>query len=211
MTNDPKVVIEEVVSSLKRRHNAEDRELSDYTKHLISQLSKPYNRTQRGDIHSTPLTIRELDEVLHKLKRGKTRGEDGLPAELYRRLPLYLKRPLGARLWNVAIRRADTQHCAPGNLTDALSLFGLSHQLDLFVSIFFRTIKARAQDLSRMKGLCTLVILRSATGLQTDFRQARLFQSLFLYAPALAHLSLLNPLVLFVNVSFFVILPFALV
>ena len=101
------------------------------------------------------------------------------------------------------------QHCAPGNLTDPLSLFCLSHQLELFFSIFFRTIKARAQDLSRMKGLCTLVILRSATGLQTDFRQARLFQSVFLFAPALAHFSLLSPLVHFSMYHFllFFLLP----
>ena len=56
------------------------------------------------------------------------------------------------------------QHCAPGNLSDPLSLLCLSHQLELFFSIFFRTIKARAKDLSRMKGLRTLLILRSATG-----------------------------------------------
>ena len=66
-----------------------------------------------------------------------------------------------------------------------------------FLFYFFGTIKARAQDLSRMTGLCTLVILRSATGLQTDLRQARLFQSAFLFAPALAHFSSVSPLVQF--------------
>ena len=72
-----------------------------------------------------------------------------------------------------------------------------------FLFFFFRTTTARAQDLSRMKGLCTLVILRSATGPQTDFRQDRLFQSVLLFAPALAHVSSLNPLVHFFIISSF--------
>ena len=66
-----KVVVEEVVNSFKQQHNAEDRDLSDYTKHLISHLPKLYNPTQRRDIPRAPFTIRELDEVLHKLKPGK--------------------------------------------------------------------------------------------------------------------------------------------
>ena len=65
---------------------------------LISHLPKLYNPTQRRDMHRTPFTIRELDEVLYKLPPGKTLGLDGLPAELYRRLPLNLKRHLAARL-----------------------------------------------------------------------------------------------------------------
>ena len=58
-------------------------------------------------MHRNPFTIRELDEVLYKLQPGKTRGVDRLPAELYRRLPLKLKRHLAARLWDVAIGKMD--------------------------------------------------------------------------------------------------------
>ena len=43
--------------------------------------------------------------MLYKLQAGKTPGVDGLPAELYRRLPLNLKRHLAARLWDIAIRK----------------------------------------------------------------------------------------------------------
>ena len=75
--------------------------------HTISHLPKLYPRTQRRDVHCTPFTILELDEVLHKLKPGKTAGVDGLPAELYSRLPLHLKRNLAARLWDIAIGMAD--------------------------------------------------------------------------------------------------------
>ena len=67
-TNDAKVVIEEPFNRFKCQHNADDGEPSDYTKHLISHLPKLYNRTQRCDVHRTPFTIRELDEVLHNLK-----------------------------------------------------------------------------------------------------------------------------------------------
>ena len=49
-------------------------------------------------MHRTPFTIRELDEVLYKLQLGKNPGVDGLPAKLYRRLPLNLKRHLPALL-----------------------------------------------------------------------------------------------------------------
>ena len=98
MTNDPKVVLEEVLNSFLRQQNTEDGELSAYTEELISHLPKLYNRTQRRDMHRTPFAIRELDEVLYKLQPGKTPGMDGLPAELYRRLPLNLKRHLAARL-----------------------------------------------------------------------------------------------------------------
>ena len=58
-------------------------------------------------MHRTPFTIRELDEVLYKLQPGKTPGVDGHPAELYRRLPLNLKRHLAARLWDIAIGKTD--------------------------------------------------------------------------------------------------------
>ena len=58
-------------------------------------------------MHRTPFTIRELDEVLHKLQPGKTLGVDKLPAELYRRLPLNLKRHWAARLWDIAIGKTD--------------------------------------------------------------------------------------------------------
>ena len=107
MTNDCKVVIEEVLNNFKRQHNAEDGELSDYTIHLISHLPKLYNWTQRHGIHRTPFTIREIDEVLHKLKPGKTPGVNCLPVELYGRPPLLLKMHLAARLWDIAIGRVD--------------------------------------------------------------------------------------------------------
>ena len=98
VTNDPKVVLEEVFNSFQRQHNTEDGELSAYTEELISHLPNLYNRTQRRDMDRAPFTIRELDEVLYKLQPGKTPGVDGLPAKLYRRLPLNLKRHLAARL-----------------------------------------------------------------------------------------------------------------
>ena len=109
VTNDPKVVLEEVLNSFLRQHNTEDGELSAYTEELISHLPKLYYRTQQRDMHRTPFTIRELDEVLYKLQPGKTPGVDGLPAELYRRLPLNLKRHLAARLWDIAIGKTDVQ------------------------------------------------------------------------------------------------------
>ena len=107
MTNDPKVVLEEVLNSFLRQHNTEDGELSAYTEELISHLTKLYNRTQRRDMHRTPFTIWELNEVLYKLQPGRTPGLERLPAELYRRLPLNLKRPLAARLWHIAIGKTD--------------------------------------------------------------------------------------------------------
>ena len=67
VTNDPKVVLEEVLNSFLRQHNTEDGELSAYTEELISHLPKLYNRTQRRDMHRAPFTIWELDEVLYKL------------------------------------------------------------------------------------------------------------------------------------------------
>ena len=45
--------------------------------------------------------------MLYKLQPGKTPGVDRLPAELYRRLPLHLKRHLAARLWDIAIGKMD--------------------------------------------------------------------------------------------------------
>ena len=107
VTNDPKVVLEEVLSSFQRQHNTEDGELSACTEELIAHLPKLYNRTQRRDMHRTPFTILELDEVLYRLQPGKTPGPDGLPAELYRRLLLNLKRHLAARLWDIAIGKTD--------------------------------------------------------------------------------------------------------
>ena len=107
VTNDPKVVLEELLNSSQRHHNTEDGEPSAYTEESISHLPKLYNRTQRQDMHRTPYTIRELDEVLYKLQPGKTLGVDGLPAELYRRLPLNLKRHLAAPLSETAIRKTD--------------------------------------------------------------------------------------------------------
>ena len=107
VTNNPKVVLEEVLNSFLRQHNTEDGELSAYTEELISHLPKLYNRTQRRDMHQTPFTIQELDEVLHKLQPGKSPGVGGLPAELYLRLLLNLKRHLAARLWDIAIGKTD--------------------------------------------------------------------------------------------------------
>ena len=96
VTNDPKVVLEEVLNSFLRKHNTEDGELSAYTEELIlhlpklyntdygelsayteeliSHLPKLYNRTQRQDMHRTPFTIRELDEVFTNYNREKPRG-----------------------------------------------------------------------------------------------------------------------------------------
>ena len=99
--------LEEVLNSFLRQHNTEDGELSAYTEELISLLPKLYNRTQRRDMHRTPCTIQELDEVLYKLQPGKTPGVDGLPAELYSRLPLNLKRHLATRPWDIAIGKTD--------------------------------------------------------------------------------------------------------
>ena len=107
VTNDPKVVVEEVLNSFQRQHNTEDGELSVYMKKLISHLPKPYSQTQRRDMHQTPFTSRELDEVLYTLQPGKSPAVDGLPAELDRRLLLNLKRHLAARLWDIAIGKMD--------------------------------------------------------------------------------------------------------
>ena len=107
VTNDPKVVLEEGLNSFLCQHNTEDGELSAYTEELISHLPRLYNRTQRRDMHRAPFTIQELDEVLYKLQPGKPPGVDILPAELYRRLPLNLKRHLAARLWDIAIGKTD--------------------------------------------------------------------------------------------------------
>ena len=109
MTNDPKVGLVAVLNSFQHQHNTEDEELSAYTEELISHLPKLYNRTQRRDMHRTPFTIRELDEVLYKIQPGKTPGVDGLPAELYRRLQLNLKRHLAALLSDIIIRKTDVQ------------------------------------------------------------------------------------------------------
>ena len=105
VTNDSKVFLEEVLHSFLRQHNTEDGELSAYTEELILHLPKIYNRTQRPDMHRTLFTVRKLNEVSCKLQPGKTLGVDGLPAELYRRLPPNLKRHLAARLWDIAIRK----------------------------------------------------------------------------------------------------------
>ena len=53
LTNDPKVVLEEVLNSFLRQHNTEDGELSAYTEEVISYLPKLYNRTQRPHAHDT--------------------------------------------------------------------------------------------------------------------------------------------------------------
>ena len=107
VTDDPKVVLEEVLNSFQRQHNTEDEELSAYTEEWISHFPKLYKQTQPRDMHSTPFTIRELDEVLYTLQPGKGPRVDGLPAELYRGLPLNLKRHLAAHLWDIAIGKTD--------------------------------------------------------------------------------------------------------
>ena len=107
VTNNPKVFLEEVLKSFQRQNNTEEEELSAYTEELTTHLPKLYNRTQRRDMHGTPFTIREPDEVLYKLQPGKSPGLDGLPAELYRRLPLNLKRHLAACLWDIVIGKTD--------------------------------------------------------------------------------------------------------
>ena len=107
MTNDPKVVLEEVLNSLQRQRNTEDEELSACTEEWISHLPKLYNRTQRRDTHRTPFSIWKLDEVLYKLQPRKTLGVDGLAAELYCSLPLYLKWHLAACPWDIAIGKTD--------------------------------------------------------------------------------------------------------
>ena len=107
VTNDPKVVLEEVFNSFQRQHNTEEDGLSAYTEEVILHLPKLYNRTQRRHLHRTPFTIQERDEVLYKLQPGKTPGVEGLPAELHRRLPLNLKRNLTDRLWDIAIGKTD--------------------------------------------------------------------------------------------------------
>ena len=61
VTNETSLVIEEVLNSFKRQHNAENGELSVYTKELISSVAKPYNRTQRQDMYRSLFTIGELD------------------------------------------------------------------------------------------------------------------------------------------------------
>ena len=51
VTNDPKVVLEKVLSSFKRQHNTKDGELSAHPEELISHLPELYIRTQRRDMH----------------------------------------------------------------------------------------------------------------------------------------------------------------
>ena len=103
VTNDLKVVLEEVLNSFQRQHNIEDGELSAYTEELISHLPKLYNLSQQRDMHRTPFTVPELDEMLYKLQRKETPGVARLLAGLYRRLTLSTKRHLAAQMWDIAI------------------------------------------------------------------------------------------------------------
>ena len=59
VTNDPKVVLGEILNSFQRQHNTEDKELSAYTEELISHLPKLYNPTLQRDMHRTSFTIRD--------------------------------------------------------------------------------------------------------------------------------------------------------
>ena len=52
-------------------------------------------------------------------------------------------------------------HYALGVLRDPLSLLCLTLQLEIFSIFSLRTKRTRAQDLSRIKGLCTLLIFSS--------------------------------------------------
>ena len=56
VTNNLKVVLEEVLNSFLRQHNTEDGELSAYTEEKISHLPKLYNRTQLKPVR-TPVAI----------------------------------------------------------------------------------------------------------------------------------------------------------
>ena len=107
ISNDPGIVMVEVLQSFRRQQNTADRKLSNYTKELISHVPQLYNRTQRRDMHRIPFTMRELDAVLLKLQIGKTPRVDRLPAELYRSLPLHPKGHLAPCLWDIAIGKSD--------------------------------------------------------------------------------------------------------
>ena len=142
VTNDPKVVLEEVLNSFLRQHNTGDGELSECMEKLISHLPKLYNRTQRRDMHRSPFTIRELNEVLYKPQPGKTPGLDRLPAELYRRLPLNLKRHLAARLWDIAIGKTDVPPVW-ANLVHPLYMKGNRANTDNWISIVCALTEAK--------------------------------------------------------------------
>ena len=156
MTNSSNEIIEEVLNSFKCQHNAEDRESSDYTKNLISHLPPLYNRTQRRKMHRTPFTIRGLDEVLYKQKPRKTTGVDGLPAELYRRLPLNLKRRLTAHLWDIAIGRTDIP-MDWANLVHPLYKKGNSTNLENWRPIICGTTEAKLIWMLILKGVAPVV------------------------------------------------------
>ena len=99
VTHDPKVVLEEVLNSFQRQHNTEDGELSAYTEELISHLPQPNNRTQRR-------ACTERRSAFGNSMKCCT-NYNGLPAELYRRLPLNLKRHLPAPLCDITIGKTD--------------------------------------------------------------------------------------------------------
>ena len=104
-------------------------------------------------MHRAPFTIRELDEVLYKLQPGNTPGVDGLPAELYRRLPLNLKRHLAARLWDIAIRKTDVPPDW-GNLVHPLYKKGDRANPDNWRPIVCATTEAKL--------ICMLILKRVA-------------------------------------------------
>ena len=153
VTNDPKV---EVLNSFQRQQNTKDEELSAYTEVMISHLTKLYNQTQRQDMHRTPFIIQELDVVLYKLQPGKAPGVDGLPAKLYSRLPLNLKRHLAARVWDIAIRKTDSPPDW-ANLVHALYKKGDCANPDNWRPIVCATTEAKLIWILILKGMALAV------------------------------------------------------
>ena len=73
-TNDPKVVLEEVLNSFQRQHNTEDEELSAYTEELISHLPKLYNQTLRRDMHAPRSPFENWMKCCTNYNQEKPRG-----------------------------------------------------------------------------------------------------------------------------------------
>ena len=74
VTNDRKVVLEEVLNSFQCQHNIEDGELSAYTEELISHPPSLYNRTQRRDMHRPRSPFGNSMNCCTNLHGEKTRG-----------------------------------------------------------------------------------------------------------------------------------------
>ena len=103
LTDDPATVLQVIKHSFLHQHAPTQDTLDTHILNKINCHPEVFTHAQERQLEKHPFTINEVWNPIHSLRKHKTPGYGGLPAEAYQQLPAHLICRFALHLWDTVM------------------------------------------------------------------------------------------------------------